>query len=139
MAKHCESVVEETTTGVLKLEEMVAQSELLCPSMNVTDWYCGVVVDGENIEDEHNYRDCTASRSLSMANTGRPNSQFFLGHTVFGILDTRFQITTKYHVHISNSVREGDQGRCSIRAKVHPTHSFCLKSSCDTRVSKDSR
>merc|ERR1719322_1056284 len=37
MAKHCKGVSEETTTGVLKLKEMVTKGELLFPAINVND------------------------------------------------------------------------------------------------------
>merc|ERR1711945_58895 len=37
MAKHCKGVSEETTTGVLKLREMVTKGELLFPAINVND------------------------------------------------------------------------------------------------------
>merc|ERR1711916_336977 len=37
MAKHCMGVREETTTGVLKLKEMVTKGELLFPAINVND------------------------------------------------------------------------------------------------------
>merc|ERR1712118_268963 len=37
MAKKCQGVSEETTTGVMRLKEMAAKGELLFPAINVND------------------------------------------------------------------------------------------------------